>query len=238
MIAIEILLLRLSVAALLGGIIGVEREVNNRPAGFRTHILVALGSCLIMIISVYGFIDRGVDGAGGEPARLAAQVVSGIGFLGAGTILRDGTNVRGLTTAASLWLSGGIGLAVGVGFYGAAIFATLLAIFSLLFLRIFENRYLSSNPFTNMRVEGKGRPGFIGEIGTVLGAHQISIRNITIHDSNDSDEEENRITLRLILKVPGKTNPVVLYEELEKIEGIEQLLWNNVEVIDKGKLNI
>ncbi|HBL37110.1 MAG TPA: methyltransferase, partial [Firmicutes bacterium] len=104
------------VATLLGAVIGLEREQHGRPAGLRTHILVALGSCLIMLVSIYGF----PSGTGSDPARLAAQVVSGIGFLGAGTILRDGTSIRGLTTAASLWVVAGIGLAAGTGFYWAA----------------------------------------------------------------------------------------------------------------------
>lgn len=237
MISTGHLLLRLGIAALLGGIIGAEREINNRPAGFRTHILVTLGSCLIMILSVYGFIGFGVDGGGGEPARLAAQVVSGIGFLGAGTILREGTNVRGLTTAASLWLSGGIGLAVGIGFYTAALAATLLALFSLLFLRLFEKKYLDLKRYTDVRIEGDGRPGFIGEIGTVLGRHQIIIRNITIHNVDDS-EEEVKVSLQLLLKVPVKVNPIMVYEEMKLIKGLDHMLWNDVEVIRSNRVII
>jgi len=110
-------ILRLLLSAFFGGLVGMEREANNRPAGLRTHVLVSLGSTLIMMISIDAFRGMGASGNGGEPARLAAQVVSGIGFLGAGTILRDGTNIKGLTTAASLWVCGGIGLAVGSGYY-------------------------------------------------------------------------------------------------------------------------
>ena len=109
--------IRLILASILGGLIGLEREVNNRPAGLRTHVLVTAGSALVMLISMYGFNGLGEDGTGGEPARLAAQVVSGIGFLGAGTILRQGNSIQGLTTAASLWVSGCIGLAIGNGYY-------------------------------------------------------------------------------------------------------------------------
>ena len=109
------IVLRLILAVAAGGLIGLEREIHGRAAGFRTQILVCLGSTLIMLISIYGFEQSGV-GTTRDPARLAAQVVSGIGFLGAGTILREGTSIKGLTTAASLWVVAGIGLALGAGF--------------------------------------------------------------------------------------------------------------------------
>lgn len=106
------MIIRLLLAGLMGGIIGLERESHGRPAGLRTHIIVSLGSCLIMLVSIYGFEDAGNR----DPARLAAQVISGIGFLGAGTILREGATIIGLTTAASLWVVAGIGLAMGAVF--------------------------------------------------------------------------------------------------------------------------
>ena len=102
---------RLFLAIILSGIIGFERELHGRPAGLRTHVLVALGAALVMLISIDGF------GGSGDPARLAAQVVSGIGFLGAGAILRDGGDIKGITTAATLWIVGMIGLACGNGYY-------------------------------------------------------------------------------------------------------------------------
>lgn len=117
------ILLKLLISALLGGVIGFERERHNRWAGFRTHILVCIGSCLIMIISTE--MAR-IFPNGADPGRLAAQVVSGIGFLGAGTILHSSSRIRGLTTAANLWTMAGIGLAVGLGIYTAAIAATIL----------------------------------------------------------------------------------------------------------------
>ena len=107
---------RLILSAILGGLIGVEREVNNRPAGLRTHILVTLGSTLVMLVSIDG-LHRDGGAILSDPYRLAAQVVSGIGFLGAGTIMRTGNSINGLTTAASLWVSAGIGLAIGTGYY-------------------------------------------------------------------------------------------------------------------------
>ncbi|MGH2677187.1 MAG: MgtC/SapB family protein, partial [Actinomycetota bacterium] len=110
------LALRLLGAALLGGVIGLEREVRDQPAGFRTHMLVALGSCLFTLISAYGFgAFQGDPGVPYDPTRIAAQIVTGIGFLGAGAIIRSGMSVRGLTTAASLWVVAAIGMAVGAG---------------------------------------------------------------------------------------------------------------------------
>ena len=113
------MILRLLLATVLGGAVGIERGSGDRPAGFRTHILVCTGSALIMLVSMYGFDDTYVSGISNannrDSARIAAQVVSGIGFLGAGTIMHEGVTVRGLTTAASLWMVSAIGLAAGAG---------------------------------------------------------------------------------------------------------------------------
>jgi len=131
--------LRLLLSVLLGGLIGFERQFHRRTAGLRTHILVCLGSCLIMLTSAYVF-DIYKDKVPLDPARIAAGVITGIGFLGAGTIIREREGIRGLTTAASLWVVAGIGLAVGIGFYSASLFTAILALFALLFLRNIEDR--------------------------------------------------------------------------------------------------
>ena len=115
------LILRLAIGLVLGAIIGVEREFNRQPAGFRTHSLVALGATMFTVVSAYAF-----PGQGGDPTRIAAQIVTGIGFIGAGTILRHEANVRGLTTAASLWSVAAIGMASGAGLYAVAIGGTIL----------------------------------------------------------------------------------------------------------------
>lgn len=118
---------RLSVVVLLSGLVGLERQVHRHTAGLRTHILVSLGSCLIMLTSMYVF-DIYRNMAQLDPTRIAAGVITGIGFLGAGNIIREGEVVRGLTTAASLWVVAAIGLAVGCGFYIASVFTTLLTL--------------------------------------------------------------------------------------------------------------
>lgn len=122
-------LARIGVAAALGGVVGLERELDEKAAGLRTHMLVAVGSALFTLVGAYGFSDfpsRTVD-----PTRVAAQVVTGIGFLGAGLIFRQGFTIRGLTTAASLWLVAAIGMAAGAGFWKGAVIATIVALVSL-----------------------------------------------------------------------------------------------------------
>ncbi len=140
--------LRLLLAVLLSGLVGLEREAKGRAAGFRTHILVCVGSCLIMLTGVYLTEHYHGMGGGVDPTRLAAQVVSGIGFLGAGTIIQFRDSVRGLTTAASVWAAAGIGLAVGCGFYVGAVATTGLVLVVLLALHGLESR-----------VRGKVKPG-------------------------------------------------------------------------------
>jgi putative Mg2+ transporter-C (MgtC) family protein len=136
---------RLVLAAALGGAIGVEREIRDREAGIRTHLLVALGSGLFTIISAYGFhafLTSGDAVVRADPTRIAAQIVTGIGFLGAGAIIREGLSVRGLTTAGSLWVAAAIGMAAGAGWYSAAIATTVLTIFALWPLRLIAYRII------------------------------------------------------------------------------------------------
>ena len=136
------IILRLILSVVLSGLIGLERQLHRKTAGFRTHILVSMGSCLIMLTSLYVF-DIYKDKAALDPARIAAGVITGIGFLGAGAIIRERENVKGLTTAASLWMVSGIGLAVGCGFNKAAVYATVLALITLFFFRYLEDKYFS-----------------------------------------------------------------------------------------------
>ena len=131
------IILRLTLSVVLSGLIGLERQMHRRNAGLRTHILVCLGSCLIMLTSLYVF-DIYSSRVALDPSRIAAGVITGIGFLGAGTIIREKEGVKGLTTAASLWVVAGIGLAVGCGFYKAALYTTVLALIALFFLRYAE----------------------------------------------------------------------------------------------------
>ncbi len=142
------LILRLTVAAVFGGLVGFEREYFGKAAGFRTHALVSAASSLIMIVSIHIFeIYKGQIQV--DPSRIAAQVVSGIGFIGAGAIIRSGASVKGITTAASLWAVSGIGLACGIGFYEGAFYATLIVIVILLIFTKLEAKLIKRNNSTS-----------------------------------------------------------------------------------------
>lgn len=144
---------RLLLAAFLSGLVGIEREVHGRAAGFRTHLLVGVATCLMMIVSEY-FFDKygGVSSNFAvrlDPARIAAQIVVGIGFLGAGVIIKSGPMVRGLTTSACLWMVAGVGMAVGTGLYAPAVMVAMIALFNLVFLKQIE-RLIKKDRFCSL----------------------------------------------------------------------------------------
>lgn len=221
-------ILRLLLSAFFGGLIGVEREINNRPAGLRTHVLVALGACLIMMISMYGFNGYG------DPARLAAQVVSGIGFLGAGTILNKGNSIRGLTTAASLWVCGGIGLAVGNGYYVGAIATAVIVLFTLITLGLLENRFFK-NKYRVLIIQCEEKPGKIGEIGQTFGKYNISIKDIKIINDGGVEDGLGSIEIHFAVKIPRNFLRGQFYEDLLKIPGIDWATWADGELIERRK---
>jgi putative Mg2+ transporter-C (MgtC) family protein len=171
---------RLLVAALLGAAIGLERELHDHPAGMRTHLLVALGSALFTVISIFGFVGA-LDARQStpvDPSRVAAQVVTGIGFLGAGAILKFGTTVRGLTTAASLWTAAAIGMAAGAADYVLAAVGTAIVVFSLWPLNWVEDRiHGPAAEIANMRLELR-RLDAIGRISDAARTHRLDLVSI------------------------------------------------------------
>jgi putative Mg2+ transporter-C (MgtC) family protein len=194
--------LRLVLASLLCGAIGFEREIRDQPAGFRTHILLGLGAALFTLVSAYGFepFTRAAMGGGGiqfDPTRIAAQVVAGVGFLGAGAIIRQGRDVRGLTTAASLWAASAIGMAVGAGYLFGAAATTFLAMATLYALRRFRSSVISP-----LRLDSAGLE--LDLISTedgpanalrILERHDITIRN------TDADIDQELARYRLQVRV-------------------------------------
>jgi putative Mg2+ transporter-C (MgtC) family protein len=159
------LILRVALAAALGGAIGAEREMRERGAGLRTHLLVSVGSALFTLVSAYGFSDWEFSTPKGvvfDPTRIAAQIVTGIGFLGAGAIIRQGLSIRGLTTAATLWIAAAIGLAAGAGFYSAAIVTTLTVLVALGPLRYVARRTIRRVRHEEGRLLVELRPGESG----------------------------------------------------------------------------
>lgn len=208
-------IIRLGLACVLGGLVGVERERNRHPAGLRTHILVCIGSALVMLCNLYIFeAFKGKTNI--DPARLGAQVISGIGFLGAGTILKEGITVRGLTTAASLWAVACIGISIGIGFYKGAALATFLVLVILIILSKFEHLLYGKTGSSYLKIKTVGRPGQIGKIGTELGANNVSIMNISTETLDDSS-----ILLKIRIDKGRCSIDNRLLEQLSDIDGVK-----------------
>lgn len=199
--------LRLALAVLFGSGIGLEREKNNHPAGFRTHILVCTGAALITLVSINSF-------PGGDPARVAAQIVSGIGFLGAGTIMREGTTIRGLTTAASLWSVAGIGMAIGAGYYFGATLTTALVIIVLFFFNALERKILQAQHHI-LALTIADVPGQLGRVGSRLGEMGVSIRSIQI-----SSDTANTVQAEIGIKTPASLELHQVVNGLTEIDGV------------------
>jgi putative Mg2+ transporter-C (MgtC) family protein len=180
---------RLVLAAALGSVIGVERERLSWAAGLRTHMLVCVGSALIMIVSAFGFADiLGTQNVVLDPSRMAAQVVSGIGFLGAGSILMRGEIVRGLTTAASLWSVAAIGLAVGGGMYTASIAATIIILIILAGIKPLERRFITVKQRRQMTLLVERGSMTFHSLHDALGAASPRVKQFVMQQSDDAPE--------------------------------------------------
>ena len=211
---------RLFLAAIISGLVGYEREIHGRLAGFRTHILVCVGSTLIMLTSMYIFeIYRGL--ATPDPARIAAQVVSGIGFLGAGTIIRFKASVRGLTTAASLWTIAGIGLAVGSGLYVPAAVTTVIVLATLFFLNIFEKSLIRKDWYKVIAVETKAGASQLEEIRSVLAEYEVEVKDFEVQKSASSDNLVLKITLKLLTSEYDEE----IISRVRQLDGIKKVNW-------------
>ncbi|MBQ7318027.1 MAG: MgtC/SapB family protein [Phascolarctobacterium sp.] len=219
------MVLRLIVAAVLGGIVGMERGSGDRPAGFRTHILVCVGSALFMLVSIYGFDDiapvttvvENDIGTRRDTARIAAQVVSGIGFLGAGTILHEGLTIKGLTTAASLWIVSAIGLAVGSGMYLLSTAATILTLVTLVTFHNWEKRFAGNRSERRfIRVITNNVPGVITEFNGFLEDAGIKVKTLNVKSDNKNDN----IILELYLKINKGSDVTRVASGIQDIEGV------------------
>lgn len=180
--------LRLLCAMLVGFAIGVEREWVHRPAGMRTHMVVAIGACVVMITGELIFVQSGQYGAWSSPDRMAAQVISGIGFLGAGTIIREGVTIRGLTTAASLWAVASLGLAAGAGFYFIAICGTAVISATLTLLRFWQDKRFRKieTPQLVLRIECAGLDQMVAQIERLAETYDAVVLTFHFETARDS----------------------------------------------------
>jgi putative Mg2+ transporter-C (MgtC) family protein len=210
------LTVRMLIAAALGAAIGFEREIHEHPAGMRTHLLVALGSAIFTELSIYGF--AGTTTAPIDPSRVAAQVVSGIGFLGAGAILKYGTSIRGLTTAASLWAAAAIGMAAGTGAWVIGVIGTSIVIFSLWPLNALVDRvHPPGTRAIRMRMD-IGRLEALGDISRLLAARRVEMAGISSLRRGKGHYE-----IELDLRVPPAMKPEDIVEAITSIADVELL---------------
>jgi len=213
--------IRLAAALLLGGLVGMEREYHGRAAGFRTHALVSLGCCLVMIVSLHfarmfpepTYTEHSVLRI--DPARIAYGVMAGMGFLGAGAIIRSGLSIRGLTTAASLWCIAAVGLAMGVGLYGLAIAATALVLFTLFVLNYFEER-MARRWYKRIRMICEDKPEQIGRFKQLLEHNGIHVLDVSFK----RDLEKGRIAITFNARLQDRGMMTTVYQILDGHEGV------------------
>jgi len=201
-------LIRLLIASLFGGFVGLERDIHGRDAGLRTHLLVSLGSAVFMVLSEVVAMASIQSGHLADPSRIAAQVVTGIGFLGAGVIIKAGVNVRGLTTAASLWTSASIGMAAGGGYYVISGFTTVIALSGLILLKRFEGTY-AKDYYRNLIVT-TSMDVASSEIAALIQRKDLTILNCDIEKNYENDAVVSRFSLRL----RDKSLPDHLFEHI------------------------
>ncbi|MGO4495650.1 MgtC/SapB family protein [Paenibacillus sp. 2RAB27] len=227
------LLLRLVMAVLMGGAVGIERELHNHAAGFRTHILVCLGSTTIMLLSIYGFSQFvNEPNVRLDPARLAAQVISGIGFIGAGAILRNGSVISGLTTAASIWVVAAIGLCIGAGFQYAAFCCTALLLISLLVLNKWEKYLMRNRRNQELSIKTRNNPIALGQIVNTLIEEGLQIVNVKMirHEAATATDDLGEASILHIQFVLNVQNPVKLILAMERIRALDFVIGTESDV--------
>jgi len=219
MIPNEEIIIRLLVAAVLGGLVGYERERNNQPAGLRTHIILVIGAALAMVLSVNLATEFRAIAPNGDPARLAAQVISGIGFLGVGAIIRYGPNVKGLTTATSMWSMAIVGLAVGLGYYLAAAFTTGLLMVTLIAINFIEKRFIRHLVLSQIVITTVDKREMLNKIRDIIERHAVLQPSLSIR--KDLHNKRSKIVLHFRLR-DGHTADGLI-EELTGLDGIRSI---------------
>ncbi len=213
-------LLRLLIAAGLGGAIGLERELRDHEAGFRTHLIVSLGACVFTLVSAYAWTDWTFSTASGvvfDPTRIAAQIVTGIGFLGAGAIIVRGISVRGLTTAATLWVVAAIGMAAGTGYYAVALGAAVLVLVSLGPLKLVSSRLVARVRPEEAELGIRLAPD--GEAAPVLDAIEKLGGQISHVEFGDDR------TIDVVLRASRRSESARVAEKVNELEDVEHVQW-------------
>lgn len=209
------IILRILTAVVVGGLIGLERGMKNRPAGLRTYMLVCTGACLIMLTNQYIYEATNT----GDPTRMAAQVVNGIGFLGAGTIIVTRRNqIKGLTTAAGLWAAAGVGLALGIGFYEAALVGSLAIFTVMTLLQKMDNRMHRKTKTVEVYMEVTAQLT-LGELLRTIRQSEYEVQDVQRESSLESDSNGNRAYIA-ILKSQKRCNHIEIVESVRQIPGI------------------
>lgn len=216
-------LARLLVATILGAVIGFERERGERAAGLRTHALVASASALMMLVSAFGFADAVTASRTIvlDPSRIAAQVVSGVGFLGAGSIILRKDTVQGLTTAGSIWMVAGIGLACGAGMYVAAGAATLLALVTLLGLKAVERRLFAHKRMAHITLRVQRSSGQLGAIEAAIQSKGLQVQRVQVDATHATAEQR----IRLDVRGGGQDVFPALAQQLHTIAGVRMVAY-------------
>ena len=209
--------IRIFSAVLIGGLIGLERGLKNRPAGLRTYMVVCLGACLVMLTNQYVCQVSG----SGDPVRMGAQVVSGIGFLGAGTIMVTRRNqIKGLTTAAGLWTAAGVGLAIGVGFYEAAIIGGVAVFVVMTLLQKMDNRMHRKTKVLEVYIE-LGKALSLGDFLRAVREKNIDVQNI--QREQDVENDDGTRAYLSILKLQKRQNHIEVIDDIRTISGVVYL---------------
>ena len=216
------IMMRIVFAIILGSVIGLERELTNKSAGLITQIMVCLGACIFTILSIYGFSTAVTLYPLGDPSRVAAQIITGIGFIGAGTVLRQGLTVTGLTTASTLWIVAAIGMACGCGKLSIAVVSTVLAIAVLVLIRILEVKIMPRN-LKHMR---KLKISFLckyDEYDDVYKKLTEMFPEIVDYNHKTIDEDGDNIKINIKI-LSSEKNPVMyVYRELEDIKSLQSV---------------
>lgn len=216
------IVIRLAIASVLGMIVGFERERQNQPAGLRTHTILAIGACLAMTISINLAMQFTPLVPNGDPARLAAQVVSGIGFLGAGAILRYGTSVKGLTTATSLWTTAMVGLAIGAGHFFSGIATTVMLLVILVVLNVIEKKWIRGYETISVSVTAVDNPSLPEELLAMFKQLKKNVLSISF----ETDLPANKVTASMVVKTITDDPMNDIRDELSKIKGVTHYRLN------------